>query len=725
MNSRSEHHFSACLNFELKETDRNEKTMNRNMSLKLATALLSLSTFTTFYVAQPSTAHAQATAFTYQGRLTDGGAPANGSYDLRFKLFADPLGNTQAGSTIVSNGVSIASGLFTVTLDFGPGIFDGTSYWLEVGVKTNGAGAYANLIPLQPLTPTPYAVFAENVIGGALAAGTYTNAVTLNNEANNFSGSFVGDGFGLTNLNAATLDGFSAGQFWAVGGNSGTSPTNGNFLGTTDNHPLELKVNGTRVVRLERQTNAPVFGFVIPNVIAGFESNTVANGVGGATIAGGGGPEWYGPTAPNSVNGSFSTIGGGVGNLVNGVVNTIAGGERGTIGTNAYNAFLGGGAWNAIDAGDAAIGGGRNNAIQSLAYSSFIGGGNYNVIGTNAWNATIGGGYNNTIQANAAYSFLGGGYGNAVSASYATIPGGDDNLAAGQYSFAAGQVAQANHTGAFVWSDASSFTPFASTAANQFNVRATGGVRFVTSGAGLTVDGQSVALLNANQTFSGFNTFGDLSLESGGTYHHLQLSGGNALGYLYGSYPAFADGIHLGYNYYADAIGSGHVSNGGGATSRLTVGYGFVGIYVGGVNATPNTQRLLANSSGVTVNGTFNNSSDRNAKQDFAQVNPAQLLDKVMRLPISEWSYKDDPTTRHIGPMGQDFYATFNIGTDEKHIAPIDEGGVALAAIQGLKQKLDEELKRRDAENVELKRTVTELKAMIQAITQELNRAVR
>jgi len=213
----------------------------------------------------------------------------------------------------------------------------------------------------------------------------------------------------------------------------------------------------------------------------------------------------------------------------------------------------------------------------------------------------------------------------------------------------------------------------------------------------------------------------DVTLSGGNAYHNLSLSGGNALGYLYGSYPALADGVHLGYNWYYDANGNGHVSNTGGATSRLTTGYGFVGIYVGGVDAEPTTQRLLANSTGVTVNGTFNNSSDRNAKQDFAPISPAQMLDKVAQLPVSEWSYKEDPQTRHVGPVAQDFYSVFNIGTDDKHIAPIDEGGVALAAIQGLNQKLTEknadilQLKR---QNDSLANRLKELEQLVQSLAE-------
>jgi hypothetical protein len=646
-------------------------------------------------------ASAQGSAFSYQGRLNDSSGPFTGNAEFQPTLW----GAVSGGTAIATNSppsviVPVTNGLFVLPLDFGAA-FPGADRWLQFEVRTT-IGQFVTLAPRQRLTPTPYAITASNLTGtlpaaqligtvpSAQVAGTYSNPVTFSNAAN----TFAGNGAGLTGLDASQLTtgaipDAALNNAWKINGNMGTSPTNGNFIGTTDNQPVELKVNGQRVVRWERQTNAPIFGFVIPNTVGGFESNRVADGVGGATIAGGGGPEWYGPTLPHTITGSFSTIGGGVGNVIDGVVSAIAGGERGTITFNAYNSFLGGGAWNTIHSPDSTIGGGRYNLIQSNSYAGFIG----------------------------------GGYQNTNSGSYATVPGGYQNSAAG-YSFAAGTGARANHNGAFVWADSSSFGGFASTAANEFSVRANGGVRFVTGGAGMTLDGSPLARLNASQTFSGALTvFGDIALENASAgYHHLRLSGGNALGYLYSSFPAHNDGIHLAYNYYADANGAGHVFNAGGATSRLTVGYGFAGIYIGGMNAAPNTQRLLANSTGVTVNGTFNNASDRNVKQDFAPINPSQILEKVAQLPLSEWSYKDDPATRHVGPMGQDFYAAFNIGTDEKHIAPLDEGGVALAAIQGLNQKLEEtrsELKHKDAEIAELRRAVAELVHLVKGTASE------
>ena len=69
-------------------------------------------------------------------------------------------------------------------------------------------------------------------------------------------------------------------------------------------------------------------------------------------------------------------------------------------------------------------------------------------------------------------------------------------------------------------------------------------------------------------------------------------------------------------------------------------------------------------------------------------------MKKVAALPITRWNFKQDKGIEHIGPMAQDFYEAFEVGMDDRHIATVDEGGVALAAIQGLNQKLDEKGRR-------------------------------
>jgi hypothetical protein len=75
--------------------------------------------------------------------------------------------------------------------------------------------------------------------------------------------------------------------------------------------------------------------------------------------------------------------------------------------------------------------------------------------------------------------------------------------------------------------------------------------------------------------------------------------------------------------------------------------------------------------------------SDRTAKERFVPVDPRAILAGVATLPIETWSYKGE-TARHLGPMAQDFAAAFKLGADDRHIFPLDAGGVALAAIQGL-----------------------------------------
>jgi hypothetical protein len=137
---------------------------------------------------------------------------------------------------------------------------------------------------------------------------------------------------------------------------------------------------------------------------------------------------------------------------------------------------------------------------------------------------------------------------------------------------------------------------------------------------------------------------------------------------------------------------------------------------VGGVNNAPTIVALQATTTGVCVkNGAVSNCSDRNVKQDFGSVNPSEILNKIIQLPLSEWSYTNTPAIRHVGPMAQDFYSSFNVGEDDRHIATIDESGVALAAIQGLNQKMETENATLRAENVNLKKRLERLEWLMES----------
>src|SRR6266567_8452823 len=87
-----------------------------------------------------STAFAQGTGFTYQGRLNDGASPANGSYDLTFALFDVPSGGSALAGPLTNSATAVSNGLFTVTLDLGAN-FPGADRWLEIAVRTNGPGS--------------------------------------------------------------------------------------------------------------------------------------------------------------------------------------------------------------------------------------------------------------------------------------------------------------------------------------------------------------------------------------------------------------------------------------------------------------------------------------------------------------------------------------------------------------------------------------------------------
>ncbi|HEY6046609.1 MAG TPA: hypothetical protein VIU65_08400, partial [Pyrinomonadaceae bacterium] len=104
-------------------------------------------------------ARGQTTSFTYQGRLTDSGAPANGNYDLQFTLWDAALGGTQQpAATLTRTSVAVTGGVFSVLLDFGVTAFPGANRFLEIGVRPAGGGAFTLLAPRQQISSTPYAI---------------------------------------------------------------------------------------------------------------------------------------------------------------------------------------------------------------------------------------------------------------------------------------------------------------------------------------------------------------------------------------------------------------------------------------------------------------------------------------------------------------------------------------------------------------------------------------
>lgn len=360
---------------------------------------------------------AQGTAFSYQGRLDTTNGPGNGFYDLRFTIYDAANGGSVMAGPLTNALTPVSSGLFTVGLDFGAGVFTGADRWLEIGVRTNGGSAFTALAPRQALTPTPYAIHAGTVNAAGIAgtlpggglSGGYFNPVQFTDPSNQFFGLFAGDGGGLFNVSATFLNGKTDAAFWQLGGNAGT--TSSDFVGTTDNQALELRVNNERALRLEPRLPAP-------NLIGGHAGNTVAPAAAGVVIGGGGGAG-----VGNQADGSFAVIAGGRGNVAGGALNRA---------TNGL-AVVSGGALNVASGMASVVAGGggadpnTGNDVPNLAagHWSVVGGGRDNT--ARGESATVSGGDFNQASGNQATSS--GGTGNESRGDYTTVGGGAFNQA--------------------------------------------------------------------------------------------------------------------------------------------------------------------------------------------------------------------------------------------------------------------------------------------------------
>jgi hypothetical protein len=510
-------------------------------------------------------------------------------------------------------------------------------------VTNIGGGSFAPAFT-SSVGNLPFAVIAADVnadgqVDLVSANGTSPGTLSVLFNLPSFNGTFTGNGLGLSALNASQLTSGQVplavlGNAWQITGNSGTTPGT-HFLGTTDNQPLELRVNGARALRLEPSVNN-VSSSNLVNVVGGSPDNFVSLGIRGATISGGGALRFNtDPAMANSIKDDLGTIGGGAGNsvAVNARGGTIAGGIQNWMG--ATYATIAGGFQNTNSGQNSAIGGGYQNVVgdtgtvaggqknAATGFAAAVGGGVLNTAGGDrsfvgcGWQnnvqsqyGTISGGSLNSISLIGGAATIGGGSQNFVSGFFATVPGGLFNTANGDFSFAAGRQAKVQHQSSFVWADSpgGNGLDFSSTSSNQFLIRASGGVGI-------------------------------------GTNNPVQA-------------------LHV--------IGN------------------------------------------ILASGTITGSSDRNVKENFAAVNPRDVLDKVAALPISRWNYKTDSAVTHLGPMAQDFHAAFSVGMNETTISMVDADGVALAAIQGLNEKLEARSQKLEQENAELKARLEKLEALME-----------
>ena len=309
--------------------------------------------------------------------------------------------------------------------------------------------------------------------------------------------------------------------------------------------------------------------------------------------------------------------------------------------------------------------------------------------------ATISGGgslpgdplYGQAITANNVYDHYGtiaGGYGNRVGSSdstltnapFATISGGRGNDATGEYSFIGGGTGN------------------------------TTGGRYGVVAGGAT-----------NQAFGAFSAVaGGSNNCAGGAY---SWAGGDYAQVRPGSGAGTFDCLNVPRTADTDGDeGSFLWAGEGGSTFRTTgpnqFGVRAAAIFFGTTNARTvdiPAGRFINTTSGahLTTGGTWTNASSRTLKTAFEAIDPMAVLGKVASLPLSTWSYKESVEGRHLGPMAEDFKQAFGLGGDGKSISTVDADGIALAAIQGLNQKLD-------AENAALKSALAAVEARLRAI---------
>jgi len=171
----------------------------------------------------------QATAFTYQGHLNTDGAPARGVYDFLFQAFDAPAAGNNLGGIVSVNGVGVTNGMFTALVDLGGTPFTSPARWLQISVATNGAGNFATLAPRQPLTPSPFAIYAHTAgtvtNGGIANAQLAANSIaTANIQNNTITAGKIASGQVVKSLNGLS-DGVSI-----TGGANVTISTVGNSV---------------------------------------------------------------------------------------------------------------------------------------------------------------------------------------------------------------------------------------------------------------------------------------------------------------------------------------------------------------------------------------------------------------------------------------------------------------------------------------------------------------
>ena len=344
------------------------------------------------------------TAFTYQGELKQQNAPATGTYDFQFDLYDAEVDSVALTNPIQLEDIDVQDGIFTVELDFGSEVFDGTQLWLEIAVREGESVAlHTPLNPRQKLTSDPYSlgtgakVSANEVRIAELEAQVASLVNLLNGVSRGTDPNTSQDTLTFTNMNVQVV--------------SGSGATNGTTTGTGN---LIIGYN-----ELRNDSESPDYRDGSHMLVIGKYNNYTAESFGGMVVG-----------RKNETSGNYSSVSGGIGNLASGFYSSVSGGAWNI--ASGHSSSVSGGDFNTASGSGSSVSGGSNNIADSFY-------------------ATVSGGMKNTVTADAIYGVISAGFGNTASGQQSSVSGGQDNIASGgSSSVSGGQNNSANGGGASI-----------------------------------------------------------------------------------------------------------------------------------------------------------------------------------------------------------------------------------------------------------------------------------
>jgi len=335
--------------------------------------------------------------------------------------------------------------------------------------------------------------------------------------------------------------------------------------------------------------------------------------------------------------------------------------------------------------------------------------------------SVIGGGQNNT--ASGQYATTGGGYGNTASSTFATVGGGYDNTVSGDYATVGGgyrNTARGNSATVGGGNNNTASSPIATVGGGQNNT-ASGGHSTVGGGQNNTASG-------------GYSTVGGGNENTARGQHSVVLGGfsntaNGAYNLVFGQDvdPSVTETHRVYFFGPGGTRPSGFL-----VINRLD---GDFPIHVG-------TDNTNGNGAYLTTGGVWTNGSSRSFKERFVQYRPAEVLEKILQLPVEGYFYKGTQEY-HITPMAEDFYRLFGTGVHEiietdstgqlvrrpnpevdKYLAASDVAGVALLGVQALHEE-NAQLRQRvfdmRAENAQLRQRVSDLERENAQLSQQIS----